>query len=131
NHHVEFRVTTNKKGQEKWTEIIVTQFEAVQRKQQGLPVINNKDDENSRFLFSLTSGEYVIMKPDGQEKEDIYRITTVSAGDHEFVLHCDARPKTLREKQKARIRSGADKLRKWGARKVTVDPLGNILPAND
>jgi len=103
----------------------------VQRKQQGLPVINNKNGKNSRFLFSLTSGEYVIMKPDGQEKEDLYRITTVSAGDHWFVLHCDARPQMLRKEQKVLIRSGADKLRKWGARKVTVDPLGNILPAND
>ena len=52
----------------------------------------------------------------------------------EFRLHTDARPITLLRQIKEGGRGlskPVDSLRKAKARKVVVDPLGNILPAND
>ena len=138
NHHLEIRRRIDKKGNEKWSGNMVPRLDAVKRKREGLPIIDVKNTKEGEFLFSLSSGEYVMMKPESCEQEDLYRVTDVSQSKNgsvgmEFVLHCDARPITLRKKigKSARIRGGPDTIRKWDARKVTVDPLGNILPAND
>lgn len=70
------------------------------------------------------------MRFDG-EIERLYRVTVITQAEVEFVLHSDARPITLRKKEGGRIRCTPGRLKECGARKVTVDPLGNILPAND
>jgi hypothetical protein len=52
----------------------------------------------------------------------------------QFRLHTDARPITLLRKMKGGfvgLTKTADTLRKAKARKVVIDPLGNVLPAND
>ena len=73
-----------------------------------------------------------MMRPEGTDEEQLFRVTVISDGQLEFVYHLDARPITERKKiPGARIRCSPNALWKQKARKVVVDPLGNILPAND
>ena len=62
-------------------------------------------------------------------EQRLYRVVGISEGDMEFHLHTDARP-TMMEGRK-RVRGGPARLFKAKARKVVIDPLGNVLPAND
>jgi hypothetical protein len=68
----------------------------------------------------------------------VYRVVGISEGEVEFRLHSDARSISLlkkegrtREVKEVRVRKSPDSLRKAKARKVVVDPLGNVLPARD
>jgi len=134
NHHMEIVAVLDKNGNEKkWEGPIVSTFNAVRRRREGEPIIRRDHGEGKRFKFSLAGGEHVLMCYDGQQ-EQLYRVTTVTGKEVEFVLHSDARPITLRKKIRekgARPRGAPEKLRKCGARKVSIDPLGNVLPAND
>lgn len=58
NHHIAFYKDANGKLQEH----VVTFFEAVERKRQGLSIVDTtyKHDEGWTFMFSLQRGEYVI-----------------------------------------------------------------------
>jgi hypothetical protein len=69
---------------------------------------------------------------DVKGNEELTRVTVISEGQAEFVLHKDARPITVRKKiPGARIRSSPDAMRKANARKVIIDPLGEIHSARD
>jgi hypothetical protein len=59
----------------------------------------------------------------------LYRVVKISANDIEFQLHVDGRPTMVEGRKRVRKSPGA--LRGVKVRKVPVDPLGNILPAND
>jgi len=132
NHHMEIVALLDKHGNEKkWEGHIVSNFEALRRRRAGEPIIRRDHGDGKRFKFSLAGDEHVEMSYDGQP-EQIYRVTGITQDEVEFVLHSDARPTTLRRKLKgARPRGGPGKLRKCGARKVSVDPLGNVFPAHD
>ena len=131
NHHLEVMAVLDQNGNEKrWVYRIVSRFEAVGRKNRGEAIISCVSDKKERFKFSLSGGEYVIMRFEGDD-ERLYRVTGITQSEVEFVLHCDARPITVRKKEGERIRCKPGRLMNSGARKVTVDPLGNILPAND
>jgi CRISPR-associated endonuclease Csn1 len=132
NHHLEIVAVLDDTGVEKrWEGVLVSRFEAVRRKRAGEPVVCRDHDPNRKFLFSLAGGEYVAMNYES-DCEGTYRVTVISDGQIEFSLHSDARPETLRRKLRgARIRCSPDSLRKNGARKVVVDPLGRLQPAAD
>jgi hypothetical protein len=78
----------------------------------------------------LAPDEHIVMR-DHRGHEQLYCVASVSQGDIEFSLHCDARTQDERKKAKARMRGGGEKLRKYSARKVRVTYLGEIVPAND
>ncbi len=132
NHHMEIVALLDKDGNEKkWEGHIVSNFEAIRRHRAKEPIIQRDHGENKRFKFSLAGGDHVEMEHE-EGKTRICRVTVISAGRLEFVLHSDARPITVRKRIKgARIHAAPDKLRKSGARKVSIDPLGSVLPAND
>lgn len=130
NHHIEFvAVLDEKEFEKRWEGRIVDLRSAVDRKNTKKSVIQRiGHGEARKFLFSLAKNEYVTMEIE-HGKRQLYRLVAMSDDDFEFHLHTDGRP-TIVEGRK-RIRCSAEKLRKCKARKVAVDPLGNILPAND
>lgn len=132
NHHIEIVAVLGKDGNEmKWEYHPVPTFDAIQRKRRGEPIIKHDHGEGKLFKFSLGSGEHVEMEYKS-EKKNLYRTAGISEKEVEFSLHTDARPSTIVRKIKgARVRSSPESLRKANARKVAVDPLGNVLPAND
>ena len=132
NHHMEIFAAFDNQGKETtWGSKIVNLFEAHRRVRAGEAVVQREFGPNTKFLFSLAGGEYVQMK-NGDGKRSIYRVTVISGNQIEFRLHTDARPITILKKiQGARVRCGPSALMRAKARKVVVDPLGNILPAND
>ena len=135
NHHMEIVAVLNDKGEEvEWEGHIVSLFEAYRRRKAHEPVIRDKRHDygaNKKFKFSLAGGEYLMMEVESG-KESLVRTVVISERSLEFRLHNDARPITVLKKiSKARITSSPSALFKRKARKVLVDPLGNILPAND
>jgi hypothetical protein len=106
-------------------------FEAYQRKHRKEQIVNRNHGEGKKFKFSISGGEYLEMENDKNETI-LCRITSVSEDSFEGRLHYDARPITeMRKIQGARIRGTINGLLKRKARKVFVDVLGKIHPAND
>ncbi|HLA85148.1 MAG TPA: type II CRISPR RNA-guided endonuclease Cas9 [Thermoguttaceae bacterium] len=132
NHHMEIVAVLDKNGKEKtWEGRIVSAFDANQRFRDGLPIIQRNHGPDRRFKFSLAGGEYVEMEHQTGVRQ-LFRVVVISEGKIEFHLHSDARPTTLLKKTPgSRVTRSPGSLFKINARKVTVDPLGNILPAND
>lgn len=133
NNHMEIIAILDTAGKvKKWEGAIVSRFEAHQRKSDGRPVIQRDHGPGKKFLFSIAVGEHVMMKRDGAKIEELIRVISISDGQVEFVVHNDARSDSDRKKiPGARITSAPAALQKRKVRKVVVDPLGNILPAND
>jgi CRISPR-associated endonuclease Csn1 len=128
NHHVEILEETDAKGRKRWVDELVSLFEAARRVRCGEPVVRRNHGEGRQFVFSLAKDEYVEM--DWEGARSLFRVVSVSKGDIEFHLHTDARPTIVKGRKRIRVRSPSSLL-KANARKVTVDPLGNVLPAND
>jgi len=132
NHHMEIVAVLDKDGKEKkWEGHIVNTFDAFQRYRRGEPIIQRDHGEGKRFKFSLAGGEHVEMEHE-PGKRQLYRVLGISAKMIEFRLHSDARPSTVvRKISRARTIRSAGALLDAHAWKVTVDPLGNVFPAND
>jgi CRISPR-associated endonuclease Csn1 len=132
NHHIEIVATLDEQGRDKaWEGVLVNLFEAARRAYAGEPVIRRNHGPGKEFRFSLAGGEYVEMEHE-PGKRQLYRVTVITNGQLEFRLHTDARPITLLKKTRgARVRRSLGKLLEVKARKVVIDPLGNILPAHD
>ena len=130
NHHLEIIATVGDGGKDKrWEGKIIDLREAVTRVKNGQNVIpKGGHGDGKEFRFSLAKNECVEMEDETGERK-LYRVVGISEGDIEFHLHTDARP-TMMEGRK-RVRGSPAKLFKAKARKVVIDPLGNILPAND
>lgn len=139
NHHVEIVAKLDSDGNQiRWDGLVVSRFEAMNR----YSVLKNDPSSESvvktthlpegQFMFSLSTGEHVEMV-DAEGKFQLYRVTVISAGQLEFVFHSDARSDSKRKEigREARIRKSPESMRKSRARKVTVNPLGVILPAHD
>lgn len=133
NNHMEIIAVLDAAGNvKKWDGVIVSRFEAHQRKSAGKPIIERDHGLGKKFLFSLAGGEHVMMRREGAEADELLRVTVISEGQVEFVIHNDARPITERKKiPGARIRCSPNAMWKLEARKAVVDPLGNVLPARD
>ncbi|RMG34355.1 MAG: type II CRISPR RNA-guided endonuclease Cas9, partial [Planctomycetota bacterium] len=131
NSHMEIVAELDTQGRElRWEGHIVSRLEAYARYRAGEPVVKRDHGPNKRFLFSLRPTEMVEMNYQGQR--NIFKVEAISSRQLEFVLHSDARPSSVRRKQSGqRVRLSPDRLRSARARKVVVDPLGKILPAND
>lgn len=133
NHHIEIVANLDAQGhEESWGGLLVSLYEATRRVDAGEPVVQRDHGPGKKFLFSLTGGEYVLMRQESGENHQLCRVVVITDGQVEFRLHTDARPSTVTKKSPgARIRVSPGAMKRRGARKVAVDPLGNILPAND
>ncbi len=131
NHHMEIVAVTDSRGRVRWEGKLVNMFEAYQRRRQHIPVVCRDHGPNAQFLFSLACGEYVEMEHVPGERK-VYRVLSISSRVVEFRLHSDARPITeLRKLSRARVTRSPGALLEAKARKVFVDPLGNVYPAGD
>ena len=132
NHHIEIVAKLDDDDNEvSWEGVLVSRFDANQRKKDGEAVINREHGLRKKFKFSLAGSEHVRMNHDG-EGAKIYRTTVISDGQLEFVEHDDARPITIRKKVPgARVRCSITRLKKNETEKVVISPCGKIIPASD
>lgn len=131
NHHIAIYEVVDGRGRRKWDAgKPVSMFEASRRaaKREGYPVVDRVSTEQRRFVFSLANNECVEMEHEPGVRA-VYRVVGITEGEIEFHLHTDARPTKV--KGRKRVRRSPSSLLKANARKVTVDPLGNVLPAHD
>jgi CRISPR-associated endonuclease Csn1 len=152
NHHVAIYAQLDAQGKEKrWEGIIVSLLEAYERKSIAnrseayrnhhriTPIIlkNLPDAQNQPFKFSLMGGDTVKTEIDYDERgklyaAGIYRVRTIAANGQVSLLKInDSRMKKEIKDAKEWWSPSIDTLRKLNARKVVVDLLGRVHPAND
>ncbi len=138
NHHVEIFEVKDKKGKPKWEGEVVSRFEAMRRKKEKEPIVKRDHGPDKKFLFSLALGEVIeIDEEEGKRGMYVIRgVSTVKPKDKpyphlSFVRINDARLKKDIIAAKDWGTSLLDPLRKLNCRKVSVDPLGRVRPAND
>lgn len=146
NHHIAFY----KDAKGKLHEHVVTFFEAVERKRQGLSVVDTlyNSAEGWSYLFSLQRGEYVIFpdaehvfNPSEMDLKDkdsfslisphLFLVQKLSAGDYNFRHHLDPTTNVdnrLKGISWLRFRSVSAL---EGMVKVRLDILGNIVEAEE
>ncbi len=131
NHHIEIFEYTDKKNQVKRDGKVITMFESVQRSRRGEPVIKKDYGDGKKFVCSLSINEMFMLEQDGGAK-DLHRIQKITQSGNNISIIM--RPHTYSGKvsdyDKPPIiqRKSPSTLQGY---KVTVDPLGKILPAND
>lgn len=113
-------------GKMKRDVVFVTMLEAAQRLKNHEPVIQRYHPTNNhaRFLFSLSSREMVLANFKGEEKLLTFKTAASTQGQIYFAEHTDARKSADYKKYVAKANT-------LDARKVTVDPLGQVRWAND
>ncbi|MGD0793785.1 MAG: type II CRISPR RNA-guided endonuclease Cas9 [Terriglobales bacterium] len=130
-HH--FELFVQREGRKEiWTHYPVTLMEAYSRRRRGLPVVSRKleDDPGAEFLFSLMKGDLVEMDYNGQR--GVFRVKKFySAGSIWFAHANNAQPDKDQQRDDTRWSKTPDKLRRLQPRKVAVDLLGRVHPAND
>ncbi len=142
NSHVEVVAVLDAQGEAKqWQGAVVTRLEAHQRLRSEEPIVHRTSEPRRHFLFSLTQGDTIevdVKTEDGEVARELYVVRGVSqeqAGRLECVHMLDARKKAdiprsgnARNRQ---YRPSIASLRSVNCRKVSVTPLGEVLPAND
>jgi CRISPR-associated endonuclease Csn1 len=120
NHHMAIFQTAEGKFEYE----IVSRFEATRRVAKRQPVVRRSNGNDRRFVMSLGIGE--LLEFPNESGPPSYRIVTSvwSAG-----------PIVLQDARDAQggvwKRPSASSLLRMGARKVRVDPIGRVTPAND
>lgn len=124
NHHIEIFEYTDDHRRGKRDAQVVSAYEAVRRSRAGEPVVRRNHGPETRFICSLAINDMVLMKDKGRQ-EQLYRVQKMSAAKQIYFRHHTA----------ARIDGEESLIRRqatlFAGRKVTVDPLGRVLPAND
>jgi hypothetical protein len=124
NHHVE--IFEHIEGAKKGTRDaeVVTMFESVRRSRANEPVIRRDHGPGTKLICSLAINEMVMM-PNKKGGMDLFRVQKMSSTKQIYFRHHTA----------GRIDDEDTVIRKqatlFNGYKVTVDPLGKILPAND
>lgn len=130
NHHLEIYARLDEEGREiKWEGRIVSLLEAVRRHRHGEPVICKDHGPGTQFKFALAKNDYIEWQDQGRWV--LLRVAAISDNHLEFRLPNDARPATVVRRERNRIRGGYKILFEREARKVSVDPLGQIRPAHE
>ncbi len=119
NHHIAiFRLTDGTIDYE-----VVSLLEASRRKERREPVVKRVRDNGARFVMSLSPGDSLQLTRNVETRLKI--VTSVwSEGRVVLVDHDDAKGTT-------EFRPGAKTIVSNGGKKVAVDPIGRIRPAND
>jgi len=124
NHHIEvFEYTDDLRRGTRDAQVVST-YEAIRRSRTDEPVVQRNHGPQTRFVCSLAINDMVLMKDRGGH-EQLYRVQKMSAAKQIYFRHHTA----------ARIDGEESLIRRqatlFAGRKVTVDPLGRILQAND
>lgn len=135
NHHVACFALLDERGREtRWDSLAVSLFEAMERKRNGLPLIQTRYPEAGdwQFKFSLMGGDTLLLHKDCDHSSEkcvpsVWRLRTIAAsGQLSLVRINDARLKADIQKAKEWWQPRADALRKLGAVKVIIDSLGKL-----
>jgi CRISPR-associated endonuclease Csn1 len=133
NHHMEVIATLDEQGREiRWDGVPVSLLEGTARRRKGVPVVERKhgSEEEARFKFSLMGKDTIEVRKG--EWFGIYVVRTIASnGQISLARVNDARLKEEMRKANDWWSPRADALRKAEARKVVVDVLGKVHPAND
>jgi len=124
NHHIEIFEYTDKKGETNRDSRVITMFDAVQRSRQGKPVVCKDYGDGRKFICSLVINDLVMMKNKTGEM-DIYRVQKMDINKMVRFRHHTA---STIDKKETYIDKTAHL---FEGRKITVDLLGRICPAND
>lgn len=138
-HHTTIFALIDRDREVRWEGAPVSLYEAMDRKRRKVPAIqkSHQDGPEWKFKFSLMGGDTVETLSDYTErgrlyKAGIYRIRTIATnGQISLVKITDARMKKDIQTAKEWWSPMADALRKLNCRKVVVDTLGKVHPAND
>lgn len=133
NHHIAiFRLPDGKTDFE-----VVSLFEAARRLAKREPVVRRERNDGAQFIMSLSSGD-VIEFQEGEE-EGLWVVHGIASNGRPTLAGInDARPTSVKESEKRGMdgkrkdfepRFGGFMLRR--PRKVSIDPIGRIRPAND
>lgn len=127
NHHAEIVANVDGTGRVKRYDCkAVTMLEAVERKRQGVRVVQREHGPGFEFVCTLSEGDLIEAAKGGVRQ--IWRIRTVRKnGQLTLASALDARLKKESDLWSPTVPS----LFKAGARKVTVTHLGEVIPAND
>ena len=102
---------------------VVSLLQASRRKVAREPIVRRESGNGAQFVMSLGSGDSILVNDSGETKLRI--VTSVwSNGQVVMVDHIDATKAT-------ESRLGAKAIVSCRGRKVSVDPIGRIRPAND
>lgn len=131
NHHVEIFKIKDKKGNVKQDGILVTTFEAYNRKLYGQAIIQKDQESDKKFIMSLSQNEMILLKLDDGSKV-LHRTQKMSQSKGNigiiFRPHTYGGKLSDYDKQPLIQRRSPSTLI---GQKVTVDPLGRIRWAND
>ncbi|MCC7087107.1 MAG: type II CRISPR RNA-guided endonuclease Cas9 [Pirellulales bacterium] len=129
NHHIIYWAEGEGEN-EKWSAEVIPMWDAANRVRMGRQPIDRRPPKGKRFVISLSNGEMfqligekdqvllcVVRKMDQRSKRVYYK------------LHTDARE--TEEVDKDNLYLSPKQMQLRGAKKVTVDPLGEIRWAND
>lgn len=136
NHHVEIYAEIKPDGSEgRWDGEVVSMMEACQRKRAGKPIVQRDHGPLVAFNFSLAPGE-VIECDDGKGGRTLLVVRSVSEyASGSIVIGLvrltDARLKKEIVASQQFLWPGPERLRQWHARKLSVNPLGNLREAHD
>jgi CRISPR-associated endonuclease Csn1 len=140
NHHVAIFAELDEHGKERrWEPIVVSLYEAMNRRRRGLPIVQQAypGAEDCVFKFSLMGGDTVLLHRDCDHAKDIcipraWRIRTITqTGRVALVPINDARMKVEIKSSKDWWEPGIDALRKLGCEKVVIDTLGRPHVTSD
>jgi CRISPR-associated endonuclease Csn1 len=140
NHHVAIFAQMDATGREKrWDSIPVSLLEATERKRRKLPIIQKSypDEKNFVFKFSLMGGDMIEIHRNCNHAENacvpsIYRVRTIATnGQLSLVRVNDARMILDIKEAKEWWSPRANTLKQMECRKVVIDLMGRIHPAND
>lgn len=136
NHHIAYRETTDKKGNRVWVGEVTSTWDAAicgRTKINGksLPLVDMSETDQGKFVMSLSIGElFKIDDPKGELGRILCVVRKIDGtGRLHYKLHSDARKAD--ELKPLNLYISPKNMQKYGARKVTVTPVGEIRWAND
>jgi hypothetical protein len=131
-HHVSLFVVRNENRKEIWESAFVQITEAYDRRRKKLPVVSRElqNASDAEFLFSLQKDDTVELDFNGGRT--LARVKKFFAtGQIWFTDVNNAQMDAEQKKQKTTWSKRANSLKDMNPRKVVVDLLGRVHPAND
>lgn len=120
NHHIAIYRLPNGKAEFE----VVSLLEASRRLRKGKPAVNRRDGDEEEFLMSLSINDALVFS--STENNSIWIVKKISSNGQIYLrLHTDANKMGNFWAPSARTFS------EKGAKKISVDPIGRIRPAND
>lgn len=132
NHHIEIFAELDENGNElRWDGVVVSLFEALQRRKRGLPIITRDFGPRKKFKFSLACGDMVEMEAVKGVREVFVMRSVDHTKEMAFVRATDARLKKDIRATGNWVRKLPTPLMLMFCRKVFLTPFGEVRYAND